>query len=67
MVRQDQGKLVALTDRKDWPPALLDVRGDLIFLRGVVGTWGRLMGDTLTFTNGIVWTRTGARPKSREA
>lgn len=50
--------VVAHSDRPDWPPAILDIRGDMVFLRSSPGTWGKVEeGGAVRFNNGIVWTR----------
>merc|ERR1711879_263195 len=39
MIKSIEGGLVAVSDRQDWPPSRLDVRADLVFLRGIPGLW----------------------------
>lgn len=61
MVKYDRDQLVGLTNRKDWPPAVLDVRGDFVFVRNVPGNYGRLQGSTVKFNNGISWFRPSSK------
>jgi len=59
LVRLEARGLVAVSDRKDWPPALMDLREDLVFLRGHWGVWARVTKSAIEFNNGIVWAPPG--------
>jgi len=59
------GRLMAVGTGDGWAPATLDRRGDLVFVRGSPGLWGRVEGDAIAFSDGTKWVRTAAAPPKK--
>eukprot|EP00930_Biecheleria_cincta_P029473 TRINITY_DN20501_c0_g1_i1.p1 TRINITY_DN20501_c0_g1~~TRINITY_DN20501_c0_g1_i1.p1 ORF type:complete len:409 (-),score=68.36 TRINITY_DN20501_c0_g1_i1:131-1357(-) len=59
MLQLREGKLVAFSQRSDWPPQLVHVRTPFVFLPRCPGVWGKVDGQSISFSNGATWTRFG--------
>lgn len=59
MLQPRDGKLVAFSQRPDWPPQPVHVRAPFVFLPSCPGVWGKIEGQSISFSNGATWTRLG--------
>ncbi|CAK9008508.1 unnamed protein product [Durusdinium trenchii] len=49
-----RSQLVALSERRDWPPAPLQRRDDFVFVLNMPGVWGQVKEKAITFSNGVL-------------
>ncbi|CAE7925138.1 unnamed protein product, partial [Symbiodinium sp. KB8] len=55
VVKEQGAALLAVSERQDWPPALVHQRDEFVFLCNVPGVWGHYTDGRVVFNNGTVW------------
>eukprot|EP00439_Symbiodinium_sp_Y106_P084993 s234_g27.t1 len=55
VIKEQGAALLAVSERQDWPPALVHQRDEFVFICSFPGVWGRYTDGRVVFNNGTVW------------